>query len=230
MDFQSAEVYSKLMTTFSKKEAIKFGWGVMKKHFWFFVGIFITAIIIQAIPEVFSSLKETNKEAWVGILFIVVSLLFIVVKIVIDLGFIKIALQLHDNQPVSFTTLFSQRGSQAGNYFLASIVYNLAIFGGVILLIVPAFIFAIRFQYYSYLIVDKGLGPIEALRQSWRMTKGNTWNLLLLSILLGLINLGGVLLLVVGLLATLPTSMMANAYVFRKLQTANTPPSPAPAV
>ena len=214
--------------SFSKKEAIKFGWGVMKSHFWFFVAALVVASLVSVIPNIFNSLSETNKNLTIPV--IVVAWVALAIKLVMDLGFIKIALQLHDNQPVQLSMLFSQYRLLV-KYLLSAIVYGLIILGGFILLIIPGIIFSIRFQYYSYLMVDKSLGPIEALKQSWRMTKGHTWNLFLLGILLGLINLGGALLLLVGLLATIPTTMMANAYVFRKLQaaSASTPGTPAPA-
>lgn len=217
------------MGSFSKKEAIKFGWGVMKSHFWFFGAALVILTVIQAIPNILTYIGYRTGSSALAILMTAVSMTVfswtvLVITLVINLGFIKIALQLHDNQPVQLSMLFSQYRFLI-KYLLASIIYSLIVLVGFLLLIIPGIIFAIRFKYYSYLIVDQGLGPIEALRQSWRMTKGNVWNLFLLGVLLGLINLGGALLLLVGMLATTPTTMIASAYVFRKLQAATNPVS-----
>ena len=65
--------------------------------------------------------------------------------------------------------------------------------------------------------IEKGLGPVEALKASSSTTMGAKWDLFLFGLLLGLINLAGFLCLVVGLFATIPTSMVAYAYVYREL-------------
>jgi uncharacterized membrane protein len=49
------------------------------------------------------------------------------------------------------------------------------------------------------------------------MTRGNTWNLFFFGILIGLINILGLLCLVVGLFITVPLSMLASAFIYRKL-------------
>jgi uncharacterized membrane protein len=66
-------------------------------------------------------------------------------------------------------------------------------------------------------VIDKNLEPVEAVKTSWRMTKGNVWNLFFFGILLGLINILGFLCLIVGLFITVPLSMLATAFVYRKL-------------
>jgi uncharacterized membrane protein len=72
-------------------------------------------------------------------------------------------------------------------------------------------------QYTTYLIVDKNLGPIEAIKKSWSVTRGNTWNLFFFGILLGLINILGMVCLLVGLFITIPLGMLATTFVYRKL-------------
>ena len=93
----------------------------------------------------------------------------------------------------------------------------LIMFCGFLLLIIPGIIWAIGFQLAPYFVVDKGMDPLEALKKSWAATRGAKWNLFLFGLLLGLINMLGFLALMVGLLFTLPLSMVAMAYVYRKL-------------
>jgi uncharacterized membrane protein len=76
---------------------------------------------------------------------------------------------------------------------------------------------AIRLKYSAYLVVDKNLGPVEAIKTGWKLTKGNVWNLFFFEILLCLINLLGALCLLVGLFITVPLSMLATTFVYRKL-------------
>jgi uncharacterized membrane protein len=103
------------------------------------------------------------------------------------------------------------------NYFLASILTGLIVIGGLFLLIVPGIIFGIRLKYACYLIIDKNFKPMEAIKVSWKMTKGNTWNLFFFGILLGLINILGFLCLIVGLFITVPLTMLATTFVYRRL-------------
>lgn len=86
-----------------------------------------------------------------------------------------------------------------------------------LIMMIPILIFGIRLQFYSYFIIDKEYGPIEALKQSWTATKGNYWRLVLLSLATVGLNLLGALALLIGLLWTIPTTSIATASVYKKL-------------
>ena len=132
------------------------------------------------------------------------------------MGLIRIPLRLHDNKGVGFTDVFSCF-LLFFNYLFGAILYGLIIFGGMISLIIPGIIWPIKFQFYSYFIVDEGLGPIEALKRSSLITKGVKSNLFLFGLLLMLINVLGALCLLVGLFVTIPPVMIAVFFVYRKL-------------
>jgi uncharacterized membrane protein len=128
---------------------------------------------------------------------------------------IHISLKFLDNEKPKYRDLVYYK--PIVNYFLASIAQGLIVLVGFILLIIPGIFFAIRLQYTCYLVIDKNLGPIEAIKTSWRITKQNAWNLFFFEIILALINILGVLLLLVGLFITVPLGMLANTFVYRKL-------------
>jgi uncharacterized membrane protein len=79
---------------------------------------------------------------------------------------------------------------------------------------------AIKFRFYRYFIIDQRLGPIEALKRSYEITAGSEWELFLFYLLIIGVNLLGALACGIGLLATVPASMVAEAFVYRKLLTA----------
>jgi hypothetical protein len=58
------------------------------------------------------------------------------------------------------------------------------------------------------LILDRGYGPLEAIRGSWNLSRGHFWSLFGVGLLLGLVNLGGEMLLCVGLLFTMPLTAL----------------------
>ena len=85
------------------------------------------------------------------------------------------------------------------------------------MLIVPGIYLAVKYQFVPYLIVDKGMDPIEAFKESGKMTDGSKWDLLLLLIVLGMIVIIGFLAFIVGSFVAIPVVMVAEAYVYKKL-------------
>jgi len=85
---------------------------------------------------------------------------------------------------------------------------------GFLLLIVLGIIFVLMFMFTTLIVIDRGLGPIEAMKESSRITRGHRWTLLGLALLVLLVNLLGPLALVVGLLVSVPVSWIALAHVY----------------
>lgn len=202
------------MTTqkFSKGEAVRFGWNTMKSNIGFFIGLLILTGLIIIVPSIISELIK--KEALA--LSIIIDIATWVLELVIGMGLIRIALKFCDNEKGEFADLFSCF-PLFFKYLFGSILYWLIILGGMILLIIPGIIWAIKFQFFAYFIVDKGLGPIESLKKSSAITNGAKWDLFIFGLLLMGINLLGLLCLLIGLFATVPTTMIAMAFVYRKL-------------
>lgn len=201
------------MARFSKRAAINFGWESMKKNFFFFVVLLLIVTAVNMVPGIISGMFERGNGAILGFL---ATLIGWALQLAVSLGLIGIALKIHDKKKVSYKNLFDYF-TLVIPYFFASILYGLIIVAGFILFVVPGVIWAIKFRYYTYFMVDKNFGPIRALKASAKITTGSKWNLFLLGLLLALINIAGALLLLVGLFATVPLSMMAEAYVFRRL-------------
>jgi len=86
-------------------------------------------------------------------------------------------------------------------------------------------------MFTSFIVIDRALGPIDAMKESKRITSGYRWRLLGFVLLLALINLAGVIALVVGLLVTVPVTSIAFANAYRVLSDrAGVQPVPADAV
>lgn len=100
----------------------------------------------------------------------------------------------------------------------ASFCYGLILILGFVLLIVPGFIVMIMFQMYMYLIIDKGLGPIAALKRSRAITQGQKWRLFVFGLLIVLLNIAGLLCLLVGVFVTIPVSCIAGVYIYDCLE------------
>ena len=201
------------MKRFSKREAIEFGWRTMRAN----LGLFIVFMLISLLAGSFFSGFAGLFEKRLPLFSIIFNVGYIFLTIAINIVGIKIALKFCDNdereiaQVISFTPSLYLRF--AGGYIL----YSLLVAAGFVLLIVPGVIWMVKYQYVIYLIADKDTEIGDAFKRSAEITNGVKWELFAFLILLSLINLAGVICFFVGLLVTIPVTMVAMAFVYRKL-------------
>jgi hypothetical protein len=81
------------------------------------------------------------------------------------------------------------------------------IIGYVLALILMLFVMA-RFSMYQYAVVDRNLGGLDAIRYSYKITQGYTVSLVGFMIVAGLVGISGVLGCGIGLLFTVPLSLL----------------------
>ncbi len=202
------------MTTknFSKAEAVRFGWGMVKKNLGFFILLLIIIILLYGVPY---AIAEIALEVNV-LLGIILHIADFILTTIISIGLIKIALRFCDNEKARFRDLFSNY-RLFFKYLLGLVLYGLIVFVGTLWLIVPGIIWGIQFSFFDYFIVDKKVGPIKALKRSSAITRGAKWNLFIFFLMLIGINLLGAICLLVGLFITIPITMIAWAFVYRRL-------------
>jgi len=86
--------------------------------------------------------------------------------------------------------------------YLHIILANLLVFSlviiGLFVLIIPGIIIGCRLAFTSYLVMDKGLDPIEAVEKSWKLTRGQGWRIFLMGIASFFILIFGLILMFVG--------------------------------
>jgi uncharacterized membrane protein len=194
----------KMSDKFTSKEAIGFGWDVMKKNLKFFIPMLI---LIFFVTGLFSALGAKSG---------LINLAGFVVQVIIGMGMIKIGLGFCDGKEPSWND-FTEPLPHFFSYFFASILYFLILLAGTILLIVPGAIWCVKYVYFPYFIVEKGMGPVQSLKASAKLTYGSKWTLSKFFSWLVLLNLAGMVCLLVGLFATIPATMVATAWVYRKL-------------
>lgn len=192
-------------------DAISAGWRL----FWpniLPMGLF--ALVVVVVNSVLTWITPADAGFFVASVFWLVQLL---VTQLITIGWIGLALDIVDGKPVSAERIMS-RFNVVVPFLIASLLFSIGLYVGLLLLIVPGIVFALIFYFYSYSIVDTGEGnPIAALQHSARLTRGHRVQLFGLFVLLVLINIIGVLALVVGVLITMGISLLAVAYVYRQL-------------
>ncbi len=102
-----------------------------------------------------------------------------------------------DTRP-DFNMLVSGFRQRYLNIVLANLLTIALVMLGVIALLVPGIIIACRLAFVGYLVMDKKLDPINAVEESWRMTRGHGWTIFFMAILSFFIVIGGLCLIFVG--------------------------------
>jgi len=113
---------------------------------------------------------------------------------------------------VSFAFLKAARGDRLQikdmfevfqNYWhavLANLLVGVIIVLGIFVLIVPGIILACRLAFVSYLVVDRKMETIPAVKESWRLTRGHANKVFLMALLAIPIVIAGIICLVVGII------------------------------
>ena len=148
----------------------------------------------------------------ISIITAVIALLFIVSALY--LGFNKFLLQFDDEHEGSIETIFSCFNSITFRYIITAILRKILVLIGLILFIIPGIFFLIRFQFYRLLIIDRNDGIISSLRNSYRITRGRTLTLLIVTILITLLHY------ISGIFAILvvPFTLLIQIYLYRFLR------------
>ncbi|MET0378609.1 MAG: hypothetical protein ABW049_06395 [Spongiibacteraceae bacterium] len=131
-------------------------------------------------------------------------------------GVVIIGIQRSVNAPISAGTVL--------NYFpkilpllLLSILMYLMIVIGFVLLIIPGIYLMISYYLATPLLVEKNLGAWQALEASRKATTKRWFAIFGLFLLLGLINFATVFTLFIGLIWTIPMSVIAFGILYRNI-------------
>jgi uncharacterized membrane protein len=192
-------------------EAVSYGWAA----YWKNVGpMIVIALVIVGIEIVFSIIGTATDSVFFQIVFNLIGWLL---GLFLALGWFRVALEVTQGRRPEVGDVFKAEGY--GPYIVASIVFGIGFFIGLLLCVIPGIIFAVVFGFYGFVAAEQGNAaqPMETLKRAAEITRGYRWQLFGLAIVLALINLVGILLCGVGLLFTLGITIIAWAYTYRRL-------------
>ena len=200
------------MESFCIGEAIKVGWEKFKAHYLFMWIIFGVTIGVSIFFNLLQHGVDKNSFAH-----LVITLLSVATGITLQLWLIRAYLDLIDLDKEGEVKALFVHYRLMWRYLGAAILYGIIVVLGLIALIVPGIYFALKYQFYAYLIVDKNLDVFGALKKSAEMTQGVKWKLFGFLLVLVGVNILGAIALLVGLLVTVPMSILAYVFVYRAL-------------
>lgn len=168
-----------------------------------------------AIPNNYLQLDIRNSGALLFGTIFFVFILHLLYRF-LSLGVVRISLDFYDYKTSSLKQLFSgfpllYKG------FIAGILYNALVSFGMFLFIIPGVIWAIKYGFYEQILVDKNTGILDSFRESALITDGAKWSIFGLLFIFFCINLIAMLFFGIGLLFTYPALLLAQTFVYRKL-------------
>ncbi len=206
------------MKDFSISDLLQKSFEDFKKNWKVLLGAFAVIFVISFVGSMITT-ALTKQD--LGVVSFLLSLVLYVIQIGLSVGLIKIALGVVDGKAVKIDLLWesvtNSNWKLLGNYFLASLVVGIVVGVGFLLLVIPGILLMVKLAFAMYYVVDKGQGPMDAVKSSWNATKGMFVKLLIFFIVVGLINILAAFLLALPLLLTVPVTMVAMARLYRKL-------------
>ena len=190
--------------------AYKNGWRQLWKYF---IALFLIGIIgcIIGIP--------TGMNEWVqgaaaaGILGFLAFIYGILVEGPVQYGVAFAFLKAARGDKLEIKDMF-EAFKNYWNAVLASLFVGVIIVIGLVLLIVPGIIFACKLAFTPYLVVDRKMGVMEAIEESWRMTGGHAWKVFFIGLLAIPICIAGLLCFIVGIIISIMLVSLAFASLY----------------
>jgi uncharacterized membrane protein len=179
---------------FSVSSAIRFGWETFKKRPWLFTAVTLLLFLVQGLADALADAINTQlagpAEDPPMVDFLISSapgtLFSFAVSTLISMGAAAFYLAVHDNpETVELAALWHPH--PFWKYLGTSVLILLGTLVGIVLLIVPGVIFALMFIFAPLIVIDRELGPVDAMKESRRITRGHKWRLLGLVLVFGLI-------------------------------------------
>ena len=194
------------------RSSYKNGWRQLKKYFLELLLITVIGIVIGVPFGIFRvPVEEVGAGAAVlGIFGLAYSILLVWP---IDYG-------------VSFANLKAARGDRLEiknmfevfknyvNAVLANLLVAVIVVIGLVLLVVPGIIFACKLAFTPYLVVDRKMEVIEAVKESWRMTGGYSWKVFLIGLLAIPISIAGLICFGIGIIFAIMWIRLAFASLY----------------
>ncbi len=197
----------------STTHALQHGWEATSKYIGFYITFVLLIVLFSMLPPVFSAFFDNS------IYTPVIQGIYIVLIAILTLGIIRTTLRSIDKkEEPTIKELF--RLHMFFRYLGAALLYLFMFIGGLFLFIVPGIYWGLKYQFATYLVIDKKLGIMESFEESAKLVEGYEWDLFGYWLVMFLLNLVGLLFFVVGLVITLPVTLAGYTYLYRQLRKA----------
>jgi uncharacterized membrane protein len=182
--------------------AYEYSFATMKTKFLELLVVVLLVIALHVPVWIISGAAQTNiASIWAAQIF---SFFYgILIGIPLEFGVAYIFLKAVRGEPFEIKDVFEPFNNFV-NVIAAGILMGAIIGIGFLFLIIPGIIFACKLAFVPYLVMDKKMDPVEAVKTSWNMTTGHAVTIFLMGLLAIPVAILGFILLFVGII---PASM-----------------------
>ena len=213
------------MNSFSRQKILLESWQILKENPVFIIGFFLFIFLISIAPNFLINGFSPEKEV-VNDTPVTYQILIFILQIIISFVLIKVLLLLVDKKALNKENILPT-SQMFYNFTIGSIVYDIGLIllvmlmqkmgsAGIIAFLLFVYII-LKFQFVNYIIIDKNTTALTAFKISNEITKNELTEIFLLLMTLLFINIIGAIFFGIGLLLTMPVSVIAIVLLYREL-------------
>ena len=227
----------RLNQDFTIGDVLNRSWQILRSSMGLILGTCFTSIFLSSLPNIIASMISPDDPDTppnpMAIMLVLVGSIF---GVYLQCGLFTFLINMASGRKAEFNDLF-RGGPIVIKAILGSLllgVAGLAVFAvgfgilailfqvaggagvtiGVLVLICAASVIFTRFSQYFYLLVDREVGVIESFNLSSQLMKGRFWQYNILLLTCGLINFLTIFSLFIGLLLTIPLTLISSAVFY----------------
>ncbi len=195
---------------FSITGALDHGLGKFLENLPVLLGLTLLCVVLSYSLKIVDLMLGDVPVLW-GVVRVLMSILCIsamvsLVQVSIDLQFKRKPFSTLLVRPMKYIYLIVEH-----------LLFTMMVMMGLLLFVIPGIYLGVRHCFYAHIILDRRVGPFRAFGISSEMTNGYKFDLFCFLVVVGLLNAIGSAMLGVGLLFTIPLTIMAFAYIYEKL-------------
>ena len=175
------------------------GWDIMWKTF---IELLVVSLVYGIISIPVATLKWEVEEFKPILILLVMFGVAYGVLLTGPIGYsVKwVYLKAVRREKIEIKDMFSVFERNYWNAVLANLAVGVIVGIGVVMLIVPGIIFACRLAFVPYLVIDRNMEAMEALKTSWSMTRGHGWTIFFMGLLAIPVVIAGLIMLFFGVI------------------------------
>ncbi len=189
-------------------------WQIFKSQWKKLLLVILAVVVLQVITSAVQSSLASNSQEGLAAL---VSFIGSILSAITSMGMLFVFIKAARGENIELSDVFSKY-NRFFPYFFSSIITSVIVLFGLILLVVPGMIWAIKYVFVPYLILDTDKGVFGSLEASGKMTQGYKLRLFFNSLGFVGVNILGMLALLVGIIITVPVTTIAGAILYDVLK------------
>lgn len=195
-------------------QVLKDAWTKVKPNFWVITNVILLVALVFFTTNLFANYAETKGP----ILSLFSFALTMISESFMMFAVMKFFLDIYHKRETTVLGIF-QNNKKFYKFFVLYTALNLATLAGVVLLVLPAIYIILTYSFATYILLDQNLDINASIKESEIITKGHKFELFKFWFWLLILNVFGGAFFFVGLVVTLPITILAIIEVYKMLST-----------